>query len=215
MLMKYLSIPVLSLFLGFCGGGGGRFYEPRIAVNHIELQKIELPERMDYELFEFPTYRERRDLQTINKERYGEKYAGLRHGGEIFEFKFKQKVYTLISKQKKIYLYHNEKRVKKIRIPRYMRWSAIKTVKLGGKELLVVYADQQSTSNTSTLLVLDENFDIQYQEHFMGALAFGAGSSEEYGEFFVIKCGYEKDKKISLQNKNENWLYYRGSEPGT
>ena len=84
---------------------------------------------------------------------------------------------------------------------------------LKDEEYLVVYIDQQATSHSSTLFVLDKDFNVQYKEHLLGAKAAGFGSSEKYGNYFVIKSeGFWFPNGHDVENPevkiNGDWLYY-------
>ena len=96
-------------------------------------------------------------------------------------------------------------------LPRYPIECFAFPIILKNENFLVVYIQQQATSHSSTLFVLDKNFDIQYEEHLLGAKAVGYGTSEKYGIFFVVKSedfwfsnGVDKPEvKI-----NGDWMYY-------
>lgn len=187
---------------------GGRSYPAQVAQDTMHLTKKPIPDGIVYQRSEFPDYKKWMDLLKVRREEYGHTYAGIYHNGEVIHFKFCNKSYVLLSKGSQLYIYCESKRVWSRKLPRYMHWAKVRSICFSGKEYLVIYVDQQTTSNTSTLLVLDEKLSVQYQEHFMGALALGTGVSDEYGEFFVIEAGYEKSKKVSLQALNVGYLYY-------
>lgn len=191
-----------------CGGGGGRAYPPTVAINKIGLIKIPLKDNIQYETSAFPdTYEDWQAMRRIAKEQYGEIYAGKRCD-YIMPFPFGDKKYVLTFHDKYCYIYNNEKLVTKLSLPRYGMQARVLAVVLRGKEFLVVYINQQATSRSSTLFVLDNNFDIQYEEHFLRALSLGHGSSEEYGNFIVIESGYEPGTREDLRKLNSKWLYH-------
>lgn len=194
------------LFVGMLGGGGGCPYPSGIAINPVGLQRVRVESNDQYARTEFPTYQQGQALREEKRAKYGHTYAGVYHAGDIFPFKLNEKSYVLLSESKTILIFHGENIVKKIRLPRYMIWAEVLPIMLDGKEYLVIYVNQQSTRNTSTLL--DGNLDVQYQEHLLGALALGHGSSERYGNYFVVEAGYEPDKRKDLQEQNVKWLYY-------
>lgn len=209
------SLPRSFLLIMFtvitCGGGGGIPYPPGVPLNKMNLQRVPL-ESLEAggisKTLRFPGYEEWIALRKANCEKYGHTHAGIYHAGGIVFFEFKKRSYTLLDKGKTLYIHQGDTVIRKIRLPRYMIRAEVLPIVLGGKDYLVIYVDQQATSNTSTLLVLDENFDIQYQEHLLGALALGCGSSDRYGNYFLVEAGYGPDMKKSLQELNVKWLYY-------
>lgn len=201
-------LPALSVFcLGMAGGGGGKSYPAHVALNTMNLTRRSVPEGIVYKRSEFPDYETWKTLLKVRRKQYGHTYENIYHNGKIIHFKFCNKRYVLLSKRNQLYIYRDGKRIWSHKLPRYMHWAIARSISFSDKEYLVIYVDQQTTSNTSTLLVLDEDISVRYQEHFMGALALGQGVSDEYGDFFVIEAGYEEDKKKSLQALNVRYLY--------
>jgi len=208
--LSFILIALVSCIS--CGGGGGRAYPPTVAINKIGLIKVPLKKTLQYETSKFSeTYEDWQAMYRIVKEQYGESYAGKRFN-YIMPFSFGDKKYILTLHDMNIYIYYNEKLVKILGLPRYGMEAKTLAIELKGKEFLVVYINQQATSRSSTLFVLDKNFDIQYEEHFLRALSLGHGSSEEYDNFFVIESGYEPGTREDLRKLNIKWLYHLGEE---
>ena len=217
---KSLIIIALHYFLISCGswgGGGGVYYPPKIAINTIKLQKIPLPQTVEVHKMPFPSYEElstahdkarKLSLDTIGKELWicqQQHFQG-------------QDLILARDKSNTINIYDaNSKVIKSLHTPRYAREIRACRIFLASQEYLVIFIDQQSTSHSSTIFVLDQNFEIQYQEHLLGAEALAYGHSKEYGNFFVIYSenfwypqGYDEDKANNgVSQINGNWLYHR------
>jgi hypothetical protein len=212
--MAFVNTGIVSVTLAVlvsCGGGGGKPYPPSVEVNKINLARI--PWDANYQalvtsLFEFPGYEEFRNLRSQQEALHGSEHEGVYHAGKIFEFTLGEKRYLLTSKGKTLLIFSGETLVKKIRLPRYMMWAHIENVVLGGAEYVVVYINQQATSNTSTLFVFDESLDLKYQEHLMGAEAIGFGEHDTYGNFFFVKSKEYMMVGGIKTSLSGDWLYY-------
>ena len=88
--------------------------------------------------------------------------------------------------------------------PRRISQIAAFQQQLKGKDYLVVYLGQSDLSNSSTLLIFDENFRIVYQDHLLGALEIGHDADR-----IVVKSEnfwYPKDdKRVDI---NGDWVYF-------
>nr|WDE41605.1 hypothetical protein [uncultured bacterium] len=151
-----LFIVLLCSFLLNCGGGGGKYFPPQIAINKIGLQKEEI--KSSNKAFEHKILLE----LDLNSE-----------FPEYFDFAFKDKTYRLRFNNKNFVsiVDSNNKFIKKIEIPRYpINAGALELIDQNNKSYLAVYVDQQPTSHSSTLFILNDNMEVLYKEHLLGAL---------------------------------------------
>jgi hypothetical protein len=75
--------------------------------------------------------------------------------------------------------------------------------RLKGKDFLVVQLEQFTMSNSSTLLIFDDKFQIVYQDHLLGAIEIG-----QAGDKIVVKSEnfwYPEEIKVNI---NGDWLYF-------
>ena len=75
--------------------------------------------------------------------------------------------------------------------------------RLKGKYFLVVQLEQSTLSNSSTLLIFDDKFQIVYQDHLLGAIEIG-----QAGDKIVVKSEnfwYPEEIKVNI---NGDWLYF-------
>ena len=171
---------IVALLFGFIltdvscypGGGNGEYYPLGVAVNKLELKRTDLdssgdlerPREIlgdkndDFEIMEFmsnPTP----DEFTFANETY--------FTSRKFSFGSKQfKIAVPIENWVSIFDLDN-KHIKSIGIPRYSSDAIAFEMLSGDAKLLVVYVQQQATSRSSTLFILDEAFKIVYEEHLL------------------------------------------------
>lgn len=187
-----MSIIAICLFAG-CGGGGGVYYPPETAINTIDLHKIELSQTgiSSYERQFFPVaYDELHLWDKVIEE--GQKIFG--SSGYFQEVNFLGVEYYLHSN----YYFHgvdfirkNEmKKVLLLPVPRYVYAFSAFEITMGNRMFLVVYVEQQATSHSSTLFVIDSQLKIVYQEHLLGAEEIGYINSVKYGNCSVIASTY-------------------------
>ena len=75
--------------------------------------------------------------------------------------------------------------------------------RLKGKDFLVVQLEQFTMSNSSTLLIFDDKFQIVYQDHLLGAIEIG-----QAGDKIVVKSEnfwYPEEIKVNI---NGDWVYF-------
>ena len=208
---KIFSLFIIVVIAG-CGGGGGQYYPPRTAVNIIGLKKLELAKSNleKYSKKFFPiTYektRKREEVRSLAFKRFGkERYFS--------EFYFNEKTYCLQlwDSKPRITDHKGNKVFKSLEIPRYGFCCSAFSIYFENKEYLVAYIEQQSTSHSSTLFVLDREFNIVYKEHLLGAVAIGVGTSEKHGDCIILEHedfwfpnGLDKPRV----NVNGEWVYY-------
>ena len=90
-----------------------------------------------------------------------------------------------------------------VTLPRVVYLPAAFQHRMKGKEYLVIYVEHVLMSNSSTLLVFDEKFQIVYQDHLPGAREIGAA-----GEKIVVKTEefwYRGDIRVDV---NDCWVYF-------
>jgi hypothetical protein len=212
---------LLLICVGGCGswgGGGGIYFPPKVAKNTINLQKIELTKTgiVSYEKQFFPILYSQRHLRNRVREA-GKKIFD--DEGYFQEVKFNGADYYLYnSHYRKIYVIRKSdmKKILYLSAPRYFSVFSSFPIMMNNQNYLVIYVEQQATSHSSTLFLLDSKFKIVYQEHLLGAIAIGYTHSEKYGNCIVLKSedfwfpdGIKKPKRVSI---NGNWLYYMKPE---
>lgn len=218
--LSFLSFSIIAIcLLTGCGGGGGVYYPPETAINTIDLHKIELSriEISSYQRQFFPvTHDDRHLIDEVEKE--GQKIFGT--SGYFQKVNFlgdeyylhKNYYFTGVDLIKK----NDMKKVLYLSVPRYVRAFTAFEITMGNRTFLVVYVRQQTTSHSSTLFVIDSQFNIVYQEHLLGALEIGHANSLKYGNCIVLKSEnfWFPDNGNGKQRVeiNGDWLYYLPEE---
>lgn len=178
-----------------CGGGGGKYYPPQVAINKIGVVKQEINEVG-------PTDRLFLNSQE-QLEKGNERYIQLAKYYYFRKFDFIHKQYTLaIPINNWVSIIDSSNRIViKLDTLRYTRnAAAIELVGKNGQKLLAIYIDQQATSHSSTLYILSEKWDILYKEHLLGA-EWMAKESSPNGDNLIIaaeKKWIPKDKWITV-----------------
>jgi hypothetical protein len=152
----YIFIVLLCSTLINCGGGGGKYFPPQIAINKIGLKKQEI--KFPNGIFENKILLE----LDLNRE-----------FPEYFDFTLKNKAYKLAFHYKNFVAIvdSNNKIIMRIEIPRYpTNAGALELIDQNNKSFLAVYVDQQASSHSSTLFILNDSMEILYKEHLLGAL---------------------------------------------
>ncbi len=204
----------ILLLLPGCSGGKADYYPQKIALNTINLQKIELSGAgiTSYEQQFFPVSYNKRALRNrVVKE--GEKIFGT--SGYFQEIRFLGNEYYLHENdfftQIDIIRKKDMKRVLYFYAPRTIGLFSAFPIVMGKQNFLVIYVEQRATSHSSTLLIVDSQFKIVYREHLLGAEEIGYTHSDQYGNCIVLKSedfwfpnGIDKPR-VSI---NGDWLYY-------
>lgn len=204
------------------GGGGGKYYPPQVSLNKLNLIKKTFSQSgisKCQNTFDFTS-----DHDEFVRRQEEASAEGLRALGKDFfytyKFIFLGEKYLLalsLDGNRAIIFSENGNKIKELILPRYPIECVVFSINLNKKDYLVVYINQQATSHSSTLFVVDKYFSVQYEEHLLGAKAACFGSSEKYGNYFVIKSedfwfpnGHEiKTPKVSV---NGDWLYFLEEE---
>lgn len=216
-IQKLFSVNVflfLLVFLSGCGGGGGRYYPLEIAINTIDLHKVELSKTgiNTYVQSFFPVPYDDRELRKKHIE----------EGEEIFGTSgYFQRVDYL---GQEYYLHPNSfftgvdivrvsdmKRVLYLATPRGVYSFASFSIAMGNEVFLVVYVEQRATSHSSTLFIIDSRFNIVYKEHLLGAEEIGYAHSDKYGNCIILKSEdfwFPNGRGTPRVLINGDWLYY-------
>jgi hypothetical protein len=197
-------------FIGGCGGGGGVQYPPQLAVNDLNLVKMEWqPELQDFATseFVFPGYKE---FFRINQE---SAMPPDKEPWRYQEFMVDGKVYQLLGKNDGVVIATEGRKVKKIPLPRYVYWMKIYSIQWNSSEYIVLYLHLQTTSNTSALIVLDKQMVVRYQEYLPCALSVGVGEHPQFGSFLFIETNpyyfsWGENGERIRNTINGKWLYY-------
>ena len=194
------------IFYG-CGSSNpyGGYYPPQTVVNTIGIKKVPLAATgiTDYKMFfsfEKEPVHERR-YKTLDK---GKKILNL-SPGYFTEADYLGRKYYLYNyfDSLKITALDSKKTVAQFTPPRSIRQIAAFQHRLKGKDFLVVQLEQFTMSNSSTLLIFDDKFQIVYQDHLLGAIEIG-----QAGDKIVVKSEnfwYPEEIKVDI---NGDWVYF-------
>jgi hypothetical protein len=220
----FFIIPVVSfLSCGFlsCGGGGGVYFPPQVSINEIGLRQIKFHDEnvTGYHKQFFPVaYSERTDMDKIvnaGKELFGKYcyFQEVNFNGTDYYVKESRCWFNDIEiiRKQDMHIVSDA-----INCPRYIYAFSSFVINFDSQEYLVIYVRQQPTSHSSTLFLLNSEFQIVYQEHLLGALEIGTAFSEKFGQCFVIKSEdwwFEHGTDKPKVDINGNWLYYIETGP--
>jgi hypothetical protein len=194
---------------GSWGGGGGKYYPLETAINDVGIERIKLNSK-EYEKVFFPVnYTENEVRSKVVAEAY-ERWGEDRYFCEVI---FNGEPYFIDTRHGLNLRDSDDRIVKELEIPRYARACASFPIKLKGQEYLIVYAEQQTTSHSSTLFILNTNLIVVYQDHLLGAIGIGYGHSIDLGNYIALKSedfwypnGHDTPTpKVKI---NGDWLYY-------
>jgi hypothetical protein len=203
-----MSVVILSFAIVRCGGGGGEYYPPKVVINSIGVTKEEISiTQIDIEskiILEVDLERKPENEKHIA----GVKYYYFSH------FDFKGHKYLLaIPLDDFVSIIDSEKKVvKKLPTPRYATNAAAIELSTKNDAFLAIYIAQQATSHSSTFYILNEEFEIVYEEHLLGALWMAKESSKN-GDNLVISAEPKwipKDRWISVGGPWRYILFGKG-----
>ena len=200
---------VIALFTPIFYGCGsnptGGYYPSQTVVNTIGIKKVPLAAAgiTDYKMFfsfEKEPEQEKRD-KILGK---GKKILTL-SPGYFTEADYLGRKYYLYDyfDSLKITALDSKKTVAQFTPPRCIRQIAAFQHRLKGQDFLVVQLEQFTQSNSSTLLIFDDKFQIVYQDHLLGAIEIG-----QAGDKIVVKSEnfwYPEEIKVNI---NGDWLYF-------
>lgn len=160
-----MSTLTLATVLFGCGGGGGEYYPPSIALNEYGIEKSAFDKEIVSEEQRI-YFADHEPNSANNRFIEGDKYY------YFDNFEFQGKEYSIgIPLANWVSIIDEEGRiVAKLDTPRYTR-SAV-AVELQDPDMgtfLAILIDQQSTSHSSTLYILNSSFKPIYKEHLLGA----------------------------------------------
>ncbi len=215
--MKRKPLLCTLFFLGalvVLPGCGRGYLTPKIAVNTIDLQKVELSKSgiTAYERQFFPvTYDDRFLREKVTRE--GEKIFGT--SGYFQEVQFLGNEYYLHKNYYFMYVdiirKSDMKRVLYLSTPESANEFAAFPITMGDRNYLAVYVSQRATSNSSTFFVVDSQFKIVYKEHLLRAKEVGFTHSDRYGNCVVLKSRdfwYPDGVDKPRVDINGDWVYY-------
>lgn len=174
----------------YLGGGGGKYYPQGVSVGTIEVSKTDLKgTRRNVSAQRVLGG----DIDRYNILRFesdppdDEFRAGLLKYYYSRMFVFDDENYKLavpITNRVSIFDSKNTL-VAKLRVPRYSTDAHAFEVAADGRSMLVVYVDQQATSHSSTLFILNDKFDIVYKEHLLSGHWIAAPVDRNLSGFVV------------------------------
>ena len=200
---------VIALFTPIFYGCGsnptGGYYPPQTVVNTIGIKKVPLAAAgiTDYKMF-FSFEKEPEQEQRYKRLYKGKKILNL-STGYFTEADYLGRKYYLYddSDSLKITAADSKQTVAQFIPPRRIMQIAAFQQRLKGKDFLVVQLEQFTQSNSSTLLIFDDKFQIVYQDHLLGAIEIGHA-----GDKIVVKSEnfwYPEEIKVNI---NGDWLYF-------
>ena len=208
---QLLILALFSLLLSGCGGGGGIYYPMQTAVNTIGIEKNPLTKSAvkDYTLVY--SFEKESDDEWWRRVERGDKVLN-RSCGYFITVNFLGKEYYVynsrgIDSLRIISAFDRRITVAKFSPPRYIMGIAAFQQRLGDKDYLVVYVEQQATSHSSTLLIFDDKFQIVYQDHLLGAIEIGHTVDK-----IIVKSEnfwYPEGEKVTV---NGDWIYHLPSD---
>ena len=204
---------VIALFTPIFYGCGsnptGGYYPPQTVVNTIGIKKVPLAAAgiTDYKMFF--SFEKEPEQERIYKTLYkGKKILNL-SPGYFTEADYLGRKYYLYddSDSLKITAADSKQTVAQFIPPRRIMQIAAFQQRLKGKDFLVVQLEQFTMSNSSTLLIFDDKFQIVYQDHLLGAIEIGHA-----GDKIVVKSEnlwYPEGEEVTV---NGDWIYHLPSE---
>ena len=200
---------VIALFTPIFYGCGskptGGYSPPQTVVNTIGIKKVPLAAAgiTDYKMF-FSFEKEPEQEQRYKRLYKGKKILNL-STGYFTEADYLGRKYYLYddSDSLKITAADSKQTVAQFIPPRRIMQIAAFQQRLKGKDFLVVQLEQVTMSNSSTLLIFDDKFQIVYQDHLLGAIEIGHA-----GDKIVVKSEnfwYPEEIKVNI---NGDWLYF-------
>ena len=197
-----ITLFFLACFIS-CGGGGGKYYPPKIVLNKIGIVKEEInPQQIEINnklILENDSQLEKEPEKYIS----GVKYY------YFYKFRFMEKEYKIgIPIKNWVSIIDSDNKIiKNLETPRYTRNAA--AIELSGKNnqrLLAVYIDQQATSHSSTLFILSHNWEVLYQEHLLGAQWMSKETSPK-GDNLIIAAENMWRPKSEWMKVGGPWRY--------
>lgn len=185
-LKLFLLLPALFLITN-CGGGGGKYFAPSISLNSFGITKEAFTDPFLGEEHRVAVYKYGdRDASDTSDDRdiEGDRYY---HSRNIM---FQNKKYTVaipLAKWVSI-VAQDDTIVKKLKTPRYTTDAvSVELTHPKMKSFLAILINQQATSHSSTLYILDSTFTPIYKEHLLGAKWISKIPSPD-GDILLISC---------------------------
>ena len=200
-----LAIPLLLSFLhAGCGGGGGRYFTPSVTLNPYGISKLAFSDsQLGIQHRETIAHMSNRDKNSDERRIGWHKYYYFRN------VMFQGKTYAIaIPIDRWISIVDSEdKIVARLKTPRYTRDAvAIELTHPRLEPLLAILIDQQSTSHSSTLYVLDASFAPIYKEHLLGAHWISKTGSPG-GDLLLVSCEEAWRPAGKWATIGGNWQY--------
>lgn len=161
------ALLIASFVLAGCGGGGGKYFPPSIALNYKGITKTPFVdakgENLEKILVEGFNKVDTSDDFFIKGERY---YRSRNIKFNNYELRIAIPLANWVS-----IITSEGEIVAKLETPRYTRDAvAIELTDQEQEPFLAVLIEQQATSHSSTLYILDTSFRPIYKEHLLGAI---------------------------------------------
>lgn len=198
--MNTIRLPIAILLALVCSLAGclptniGEYYPPEVSVDQLGIARTDLESSDWYQspqdilADDFDKYRVFRFPETTELDPPEDRF---RYAGDNY---FYSRMVTFNDRQLKIaiplkkwvsIMDSTNRIVRKLELPRYSTDVHAFEIVFAGHRYLVVGVSQHFTSNTSTLFILDDEFDIVYKEHLLAAHWIAAPKDPNHSRFIL------------------------------
>ena len=190
----------------------------RIIINKIGLKKIELKSNTDLIFYKlFLAYKERNDYMDFPRD-FMTSIFGYKYIFHYEKITFANIQYHIgLDDNKNIIFVENNSPQKIVKKLSLLSSKAIYTftpltLKFEGKNYLVMSIQNMSRTNSSILLILDEQLNIVYKEYNLYNYEIGLYNDKQYGDCLIMKTGKFHPPKERKSEDEKYWLYYLPKE---
>ena len=202
-IINFLVLPAIFLCITGCGGGGGKYFAPSVTLNSYGITKISFT---DYTLgieHRVTIQRQRMVDSSDDRDVEGHRYYYFRN----IMFQGNRYVFAIPLAKWISILTPDDNIVIKLKTPRYTTDAvAVELTHPRLKPFLAVLINQQATSHSSTLYILDDTFTPIYTEHLLGAYWISKITSPE-GDVLLVSCEGKWRPDGEWKTIGGNWRY--------
>lgn len=203
--MSLLLLLAVSTLISGCspGGGGGSYYAPRVALNPMKIER--------HAFVHSPlTLTNRHEVPAkVDVDYSDDRYIGGAKYRRFREVAFDGKSYTLAMPLDNsiAVIDSSDRKVVTLRTPRYARYAlAVELTHPRSEPFLAVLIEQQATSHSSTLYILDSRLKPVYKEHLLGAIWIAKAPSSD-GDILFVSTEDKWLKDGRWATLGGNWRY--------
>jgi hypothetical protein len=203
MIKQILLFLLLAFCLSGCGGGGGGYFPPSIVLNSKGITKISFNEHEigNVDINRIDSFRRIDHTNYFSVE--GDKYYISKE--IVFN---KERLRIAIPMGYWVSVINSEdQKVTKLETPRYANDAvAVELTHSGFEPYLAILIQQQATSHSSTLYILDSFFHPIYKEHLLGGIWISKIKSSD-GDKLLISTEDKWRPKGRWLTIGGNWQY--------